>query len=94
MSGMRSRLGSVSDHDHDAARQREAQQTLDRLQRDGGAFLASALRRAAAHLSARDAVGPDGTADPIEVWGRRIGRTLSLLGVLALAIYLYMNYLR
>jgi hypothetical protein len=81
-------------HDHDAAQRREAQRTLDRLRSDGGVFLASALRRGAAHLAARDAVGPDGETDAIELWGRRIGRTLSLTGVLALAIYLYLTYLR
>jgi hypothetical protein len=81
-------------HDQDEARQREAQQTLERLQREDGPLASSALRRAAAHFSARDAVGPDGRADPIELWGRRIGRALSLAGVLALAIYLYVTYLR
>lgn len=81
-------------HDDGAARQSEAQQALARLQRDGGDFAASALRRAAAHLAAHDAVGANGQTDAIELWGRRIGRTLSLAGTLALAIYLTLTYLR
>jgi hypothetical protein len=38
--------------------------------------------------------GGNGTADGIELWGRRIGRTLSLFGCIALAIYLYLAYVR
>ena len=45
-------------------------------------------------LAGKDAVGPDGTADPIELWGRRIGRGLSLVAFVALAIYLYVTYVR
>lgn len=81
-------------HEHDEAQLREAEQTLDRLRRDGGMFSTSALRRVAAHLTARDTVGPDGRTDAIELWGRRIGRILSLAGVVVLAIYLYWTYLR
>jgi hypothetical protein len=81
-----------SQHDPDAARRREAIETLDRLQRHGDTIgtsgLAGAVRRVAAHFSAADA--PDG----IELWGRRIGRALSLAGVAGLAIYLYLTYLR
>ena len=33
------------------------------------------------HFAARDAGG----SDPIELWGRRIGRALSLVGVIVLA---------
>ena len=32
--------------------------------------------------------------DPIELWGRRIGRALSLIAVIGLAIYLFVTYLR
>jgi hypothetical protein len=85
-------------HDRDEARQREALDTLDRLRRDraplAGSGLADAAQRAARHFAGADAVGPDGTHDPIELWGRRIGRALSLLAVIALSIYLYLTYLR
>ena len=90
--------GQDSRHDRDEARRREALDTLDQLRRDRallvGSGLADAARRAGRHFAAADAVGPDGTRDPIELWGRRIGRALSLLAVIALSIYLYLTYLR
>jgi len=33
-------------------------------------------------------VGEGGGTDPVEVWGRRIGRGLSLVGVIVLAYWL------
>jgi hypothetical protein len=85
-------------HERDEARRREALDTLDRLKRDrtplAGSALADAARRAGRHFAAADAVGPGGARDPIELWGRRIGRALSLLAVIALSIYLYLTYLR
>jgi hypothetical protein len=78
---------------------REALRTLDSL-RDSDTFATSALartaRRATDHFAARDAmndaVRPDGSVDKIELWGRRIGRGLSLIGLVVLAIYLYLTY--
>jgi len=54
--------------------------------------LARTAKRATDHFSARDAAAPDGSADRIELWGRRIGRALSLVGFIALAVYLYFTY--
>ncbi len=56
----------------------------------GGAISAMA-KRTASHFS-----GHDGATerDPIELWGKRIGRTLSLIGFVALAIYLYATYVK
>ena len=42
------------------------------------------MGRAADHFAGRDA--PEG--DRIELWGRRIGRGLSLIGVIVLALWL------
>ena len=74
---------------------REALRTLETL-RDSDTFATSALartaRRASDHFAARDAVAADGSVDRIELWGRRIGRGLSLAGLVALAIYLYFTY--
>jgi hypothetical protein len=85
-------------HDREEARRREALDALDRLRGERapllGSGLAGAARRAAAHFAATDAIGADGARDPIELWGRRIGRALSLLAVVALSIYLYLTYLR
>ena len=40
--------------------------------------------------AAADAPG----SDSIEIWGRRIGRTVSAIAFLALAVYLYVTYVR
>lgn len=78
----------------DEERQREARAVLDRVARESETVGSSALsrhaRRLGDHFSGRDAIGeaPDGGTDPVEVWGRRIGRSLSLLGVIALAFWL------
>jgi hypothetical protein len=74
-------------------RRREAREALERVARDGetiaGSSLGRAGRRITDHFAARDAVGEaDGSTDPIEVWGRRIGRALSLAGVVVLAYLL------
>lgn len=75
-------------------RQREAREALERVQRDsetaGSSALARMSQRAQDHFSARDAQGAsdDGGTDPIELWGRRIGRGLSLIGVLVLGLWL------
>jgi hypothetical protein len=79
-------------------REREAREALDRVAREaetiGGSSLGWIGRQVGDHFAARDAVGEtdDGT-DPIELWGRRIGRALSLLGVIVLA-YLVGGQLR
>jgi hypothetical protein len=76
------------------ARAREARDALERVRRDsesvGTSALARASRRFGDHVSARDAVGEaeGGRTDPIELWGRRIGRGLSVIGALLLAWYL------
>lgn len=72
----------------------EARAALDRVGREtetlGGSSLARMGRRLGGHFGARDAVGAGegGTTDPIELWGRRIGRLLSLIGVVLLAFWL------
>jgi cytochrome c-type biogenesis protein CcmH/NrfG len=81
---------SQSQHERDEAQRREALATLNQL-REGDTFASSVLartaRRAGDHFAAKDA-----GEDRIEVWGRRIGRSLSLAGLIALAVYLYFTY--
>lgn len=78
----------------DEEREREAREALERVRRDtesvGSSALARMSRQAQEHFGGRDAVGagPDGGTDPIELWGRRIGRTLSLVGVVVLGLWL------
>jgi hypothetical protein len=78
-------------HEKDGA-QRAALDDLRRLSRESDLFggLAGATRRAGRHFSGTDA----GDDDRIEVWGKRIGRTLSLAAFLSLAVWLLLTYLR
>ncbi|KLK92126.1 hypothetical protein AA309_17135 [Microvirga vignae] len=75
-------------------REREAREALERVRRDseslGSSALARMSRQAQDHFSGRDAVGAaeDGSTDPVELWGRRIGRGLSLVGVVVLGLWL------
>lgn len=77
----------------EAARQREARLALDRVGAEtetiGTSQLARAGQHARDHFSGADA--PEN--DPVEQWGRRIGRILSIIAVLCLAVYLYQTYL-
>ena len=74
----------MSNDPREAARTAEAQAALGRVKRDSESLLGSSMGRAADHFTGSDA--PQG--DKIELWGRRIGRSLSLLGVIVLAWWL------
>jgi hypothetical protein len=79
-----------SQHERDEAQRREALATLDQLREPdtvGSSALARAARRAGDHFAGKDA-----GEDRVELWGRRIGRGLSLAGLIALAIYLYLTH--
>lgn len=71
--------------------EKEAREALDRVARDSETIGSSSLgrlgQRVGGHFAARDAIGDaeGGATDPIELWGRRIGRALSLAGVIVLA---------
>ena len=66
-------------------RSREARDALERVVRDtetlGSSSLARAGKRVGAHFAGADAPrpGPEGAADPAEIWGRRVGRALSVV---------------
>lgn len=80
-------------NDHNEAKRRAALADLERLERQSETLtgsLAAMGKRTASHFSGNDE--PD--ADAIEIWGKRVGRALSLAGCMALAIYLYATYLR
>ena len=70
--------------------QLESKAILDRVARDQQGLLSSSMARASDHFSGKDVVGQaeGGSTDPVELWGRRIGRSLSLIGVLALGYML------
>ncbi len=78
----------------DKERERESREALERVGREsetiGGSAVSQLGRRVAGHFAAEDArgEGPEGVTDPVELWGRRIGRALSLVGVVILALWL------
>ena len=74
----------MSTDPREAARAGEAKETLDRVKRDSESLLGSSMGRAADHFSGKDA--PEG--DKIELWGRRIGRGLSLIAFIGLSWWL------
>jgi hypothetical protein len=84
----------LPDPNRDDPRESEAHAALDRVARDtetiGGSSAARVGRRLSAHFAGQDAVGAaeGGGTDPVEVWGRRIGRALSLVGVVLLSLWL------
>jgi hypothetical protein len=87
--------------ERDEKQRREALASLRQLgERDTFATsaLARTAQRATDHFTARDVMADtrtaDGAVDRIELWGRRIGRGLSLLGLIVLAIFLYFTYVR
>ena len=61
-----------------------AKPTLDRVEREPAGAFDSALARASRHFGAADA--PPG--DKVELWGRRIGRALSVIGFAVLTLLL------
>jgi len=75
-------------------REEEAREALERVARDSETVGASATarigRRLGHHFGGGDAVGgaEGGGTDPMELWGRRIGRALSLVGFVVLALWL------
>jgi hypothetical protein len=75
-------------------REGEARDALARVARDsetvGTSSLARTGRRLTDHFGGRDALGAaeGGSTDPIELWGRRIGRALSVVAFIGLSLWL------
>lgn len=88
--------GGMTDHrQREEEQRREALATLNSLRENDtvvSSSLARAAKRTSDHFAGRDAVTADGSADSIELWGRRIGRALSLVGLIALLVYFYVTY--
>jgi len=89
-------VNGASRAEREEAARGEALATLDSLRGNnegvGSSALERAARRATDHFAARDALAGGGAVDGIELWGRRIGRGLSLVAFIGLAIYLYVTY--
>lgn len=68
----------------------EAKRIIERATRESGGVLRSHLARTAQHLTARDA-DPN---DPADVWGKRVGRALALLFLVALVLFVLMQIMQ
>jgi hypothetical protein len=66
----------------------EGRRIIERAERDSQDFLSGRLEQARRHFSGGDA----DPADRVELWGRRIGRLLSLVGAVVLAILLLRHF--
>ena len=69
------------------ARIAEGRRALDRAGRDSESLLGGVPGRLIRHFTAADA----DPSDKAELWGRRVGRTLSLVGCLVLAALLWLK---
>ncbi len=72
----------------------ETKRILDRVARETDSLGASALRRAAEQAREHLGAGDKPETDAIEVWGTRIGRILSVVAFVLLAIWLASYLLR
>lgn len=72
--------------------EQESRRILDRVAREsgplGGSETARAAREALDHLAGRDAPADD----PVEVWGRRIGRILGVIVAIYLLGQLFLHF--
>jgi hypothetical protein len=73
----------MPEQDKSRERETESERILDRVKHESASGGLSAVERARGHFGAADA----DAADPIEVWGTRIGRLLGLLVVIAMFIW-------
>jgi hypothetical protein len=74
-------------------RQRKAESDLAALGRERDLF--QGLWHSIFSSGTPQISGPDAwPSDPIELWGRRIGRTLAVVAFAGFCLYLYLNYVR
>ncbi|MEL6435774.1 MAG: hypothetical protein AAFP99_03155 [Pseudomonadota bacterium] len=74
--------------DEEQKRREEAARALRNVERDSETLGTSSFIRAAKHFTAADA----DQEDPVEVWGKRVGRLLALAVFVVLLIWL-VNFL-
>jgi hypothetical protein len=72
-------------------KEQQAARDLEALGREGDLLHGlwhRSFGRAIGHFSAEETEA----SDPIELWGRRIGRSLGAIGFVAFGVYLYVTY--
>ena len=83
-------IGMVNRERHDNGEADGSSRNLHASENVFTGSFASMAGRAGSHFAGAD----DPADDRIEIWGKRIGRALSLIGVVGLSIYLYLTYFR
>jgi hypothetical protein len=73
----------MSEHDGKHQTNTESRRIIERIDRESASQGTSFVERTKGHFSAGDA----DPADPIEVWGTRVGRFLGLLVLIAMIIW-------
>ena len=78
----------------DQARTDEAKRILDRVSRESETVGSSTLVRSATQAETQMSSGSNGSSetDPVEILGRKIGRTLGWIAVVFLVLYLVRTY--
>lgn len=79
----------MKDKDHQS---RQARRDLERLSGQGGLLNTPTLPKKAKSLKGHFMAEDIDQSDPVEVWGSRIGRALSLIAVILLLFWL-VNFL-
>ncbi|MBL4599914.1 MAG: hypothetical protein JKX93_13180 [Rhizobiaceae bacterium] len=82
-------MKSPTHRDKKIEEQKEALRTLDRLKNDGEVIGTSTMIKAAKAASAKIDEN-----DPIEILGRKIGRSMGFVAVCVLVVYLYVTYVQ
>lgn len=74
-------------------RQEESKRILERAHRDSETIGTSSMARTADRVSDHFKGSENPEDDRIEIWGKRIGRLLGLIAVIALTIHLVTTYI-
>lgn len=77
--------------DRDEARRRTAREALARVAGEGEIFASSGLSPTGAPVADRTARS-EPAHDPVEIWGKRIGRGLGIAFALGLVVHLVTTY--
>ena len=75
-------------HPDDAAREAEARRTLDRVAQDSEVIGQSTFVRTAERVRSHMRADEADETDPVEIWGRRTGRAISVIAFVLLAVWL------
>ncbi len=73
-------------------KQQEAKKILERVQQESETVGASSMRRTAEHITSHIKADDADENEWAELWGKRIGRTLSVIFFIVLVIYLVRTY--